>query len=144
MFDTTLRDGEQSPGIALAPDEKVEIAEQLERLGVDVIEAGFAISSPGDFEGVRAVADSAERATVASLCRTKTEDIFKHHRMDVLVVERASLPTSTPVIATAWHNRLLCSGADEFRLEEFVQRFNNEGPEQIPHDVVPGGRDPRT
>ncbi|TMJ97069.1 MAG: 2-isopropylmalate synthase [Actinobacteria bacterium] len=75
MFDTTLRDGEQSPGIALAPDEKVEIAEQLERLGVDVIEAGFAISSPGDFEGVRAVADSAERATVASLCRTKTEDI---------------------------------------------------------------------
>jgi len=56
IFDTTLRDGEQSPGIALAPDEKAEIAEQLERLGVDVIEAGFAVSSPGDFEGVQAVA----------------------------------------------------------------------------------------
>jgi len=75
IFDTTLRDGEQSPGIALAPDEKVEIAEQLERLGVDVVEAGFAISSPGDFEGVRAVAETATRATVASLCRTKREDI---------------------------------------------------------------------
>ena len=56
IFDTTLRDGEQSPGIALQPDEKAEIAAQLERLGVDVIEAGFPISSPGDFEGVQAVA----------------------------------------------------------------------------------------
>ena len=55
VFDTTLRDGEQSPGIALQPHEKAEIAEQLERLGVDVIEAGFAGASPGDFEGVRAV-----------------------------------------------------------------------------------------
>jgi 2-isopropylmalate synthase len=75
IFDTTLRDGEQSPGIALAPDEKAEIAVQLERLGVDVIEAGFAVSSPGDFEGVRAVAQAVERPTVASLCRTKKADI---------------------------------------------------------------------
>jgi 2-isopropylmalate synthase len=75
IFDTTLRDGEQSPGIALAPDEKAEIAEQLERLGVDVIEAGFAVSSPGDFEGVQAVARVVEHTTVASLCRTRQEDI---------------------------------------------------------------------
>jgi 2-isopropylmalate synthase len=75
IFDTTLRDGEQSPGIALRPDEKAEIARQLERLGVDVIEAGFAVSSPGDFEGVKAVADAVERPTVASLCRTRKEDI---------------------------------------------------------------------
>jgi 2-isopropylmalate synthase len=75
IFDTTLRDGEQSPGIALQPDEKVEIAEQLERLGVDVIEAGFAACSPGDFEGVRAVARVATRATVATLCRTRQGDI---------------------------------------------------------------------
>jgi 2-isopropylmalate synthase len=75
IFDTTLRDGEQSPGIALRPEEKAEIAEQLERLGVDVIEAGFAVSSPGDFEGVKAVAEAVERPTVASLCRTKKEDI---------------------------------------------------------------------
>jgi 2-isopropylmalate synthase len=75
IFDTTLRDGEQSPGIVLTPEEKAEIAEQLERLGVDVIEAGFAVSSPGDFEGVRAVARTVERTTVASLCRTRREDI---------------------------------------------------------------------
>ena len=75
IFDTTLRDGEQSPGIALQPDEKVEIATQLERLGVDVIEAGFAASSPGEFDGVRAVAQVAHRATVATLCRTRREDI---------------------------------------------------------------------
>ncbi len=75
IFDTTLRDGEQSPGIALQPHEKAEIAEQLERLGVDVVEAGFAISSPGDFEGVRAVAQTLERATVASLARTHRSDV---------------------------------------------------------------------
>ncbi len=75
IFDTTLRDGEQSPGIALQPQEKAEIAEQLERLGVDVIEAGFAAASPGDFAGVRAVAEVARRATVATLCRTRREDI---------------------------------------------------------------------
>ena len=75
IFDTTLRDGEQSPGIALQPDEKVEIAAQLERLGVDVIEAGFAISSPGDFEGIRAVAQTVERATVASLPARSLEDV---------------------------------------------------------------------
>ena len=75
IFDTTLRDGEQAPGIALRPDEKVEVGEQLERLGVDVIEAGFAASSPGDFEGVQAVARAAERATIASLCRTSPTDI---------------------------------------------------------------------
>jgi 2-isopropylmalate synthase len=75
IFDTTLRDGEQSPGIALQPHEKAEIAGQLERLGVDVIEAGFAVSSPGDFEGVRAVADAVRRPTVASLCRTRKEDL---------------------------------------------------------------------
>jgi 2-isopropylmalate synthase len=75
IFDTTLRDGEQSPGIALQPHEKAEIAEQLERLGVDVIEAGFAGASPGDFEGVRAVARAVTGPTVASLVRTVQEDI---------------------------------------------------------------------
>ena len=75
IFDTTLRDGEQSPGIALRPDEKAEIAEQLERLGVDVIEAGFPASSPGDFEGVREVARTVTGPTVAALARTRKEDI---------------------------------------------------------------------
>jgi 2-isopropylmalate synthase len=75
IFDTTLRDGEQSPGIALHPHEKAEIAEQLERLGVDVIEAGFPISSPGDFEGVRSVVAAARSTTVAALARSELADI---------------------------------------------------------------------
>ncbi len=75
IFDTTLRDGEQSPGIALSPSDKAEIALTLERLGVDVIEAGFAASSPGDFEGVAAVAGAVSGVTVASLARTTAEDI---------------------------------------------------------------------
>ena len=74
IFDTTLRDGEQSPGIALNAGEKVEIARQLERLGVDIIEAGFPISSPGEFEGIRAVPNAVD-CTVASLARTNDEDI---------------------------------------------------------------------
>ena len=75
ILDTTLRDGEQSPGIALQPHEKAEIAEQLERLGVDVIEAGFPGASPGDFEGVRAVAAAVGAPTVAGFARTRREDI---------------------------------------------------------------------
>src|ERR1051326_6354378 len=75
VFDTTLRDGEQAPGIALSVSEKVEIAEQLARLGVDVIEAGFPAASPGDFEGVQAIAESIKGSSVAALCRTRPEDI---------------------------------------------------------------------
>jgi 2-isopropylmalate synthase len=75
ILDTTLRDGEQSPGIALQPDEKATIARQLERLGVDVVEAGFPGASPGDFEGVRAVARSVERPTVAAFARAVRDDL---------------------------------------------------------------------
>ncbi|MCC7078528.1 MAG: 2-isopropylmalate synthase [Acidimicrobiia bacterium] len=75
IFDTTLRDGEQSPGIALNVMEKIEIAEQLQRLGVDVIEAGFPISSPGDFEAVEAIAQVVTDSTVCGLARTGFEDI---------------------------------------------------------------------
>src|SRR3982751_6836751 len=75
VFDTTLRDGEQSPGIALRPEQKADVARQLERLGVDVIEAGFAAASPGDAEGVRAVGRAVQHTTVASLCRTTAADI---------------------------------------------------------------------
>jgi len=75
ILDTTLRDGEQSPGIALQPHQKAEIAEQLERLGVDVVEAGFPGASPGDFEGVRAVAAAVRGPIVAGFARTRREDI---------------------------------------------------------------------
>lgn len=75
IFDTTLRDGEQSPGISLNSFEKLEIAEQLARLGVDVIEAGFPVSSPGDFEGVSKIAGSVSGVTVCALARAIDRDV---------------------------------------------------------------------
>ncbi|MGA2529165.1 MAG: 2-isopropylmalate synthase [Acidimicrobiales bacterium] len=75
IFDTTLRDGEQSPGISLDPSEKLEIAEQLARLGVDYIEAGFPVASQGDFEAVQAIARSVHGPVIAGLSRTQIADV---------------------------------------------------------------------
>jgi 2-isopropylmalate synthase len=75
IFDTTLRDGEQSPGISLGKQEKLEIAHQLARLGVDVIEAGFPITSPGDFDAVQAIAREVEGPVICGLARTSKQDI---------------------------------------------------------------------
>lgn len=75
FFDTTLRDGEQTPGVSLNMDEKVEIALRLEKLGIDVIEAGFAAASPGDLEAVRAVAKAVKKPLVVSLARANKGDI---------------------------------------------------------------------
>jgi 2-isopropylmalate synthase len=75
IFDTTLRDGEQSPGISLNATEKLEIAHQLARLGVDVIEAGFPIASPGDFEAVRAIAREVHGPVIAGLARAHAADV---------------------------------------------------------------------
>jgi 2-isopropylmalate synthase len=75
IFDTTLRDGEQSPGISLNKTEKLEIAHQLARLGVDVIEAGFPITSPGDFEAVEAIAREVQGPVICGLARTSSQDI---------------------------------------------------------------------
>ena len=75
IFDTTLRDGEQSPGISLNKQEKLEIAHQLARLGVDIIEAGFPISSPGDFEAVQAIAREVHGPVIAGLARANAQDV---------------------------------------------------------------------
>ncbi len=77
IFDTTLRDGEQSPGASMTREEKLRIARQLERLRVDVIEAGFAASSNGDFEAVKAIADAIKESTVCSLARANDRDISR-------------------------------------------------------------------
>ncbi|HEX6501115.1 MAG TPA: 2-isopropylmalate synthase [Micromonosporaceae bacterium] len=90
VFDTTMRDGEQAPGINLRPITKVAIAAQLERLGVDVIEAGFPCASPGDFDGVRAVASTVTRPTVAALARAVPADI----------------DTAAAALRPAWHPRI--------------------------------------
>jgi 2-isopropylmalate synthase len=92
IFDTTLRDGEQSPGCSLHTAEKVRMALQLERLGVDIIEAGFPIASPGDFEAVQEIAGAIKTAKVAALCRAKT--------IDIEAAGKALKPAAHPVIHT--------------------------------------------
>jgi 2-isopropylmalate synthase len=75
IFDTTLRDGEQAPGFSLRPVEKLQLAVQLDALGVDIIEAGFPIASPGDFEAVREISNSIRGATICGLARCNDADI---------------------------------------------------------------------
>src|ERR1700745_226389 len=77
IFDTTLRDGEQSPGASMNLPEKLEIAHALKELGVDVIEAGFPIASPGDFEAVQAIARQVEGPVICGLARCNDEDIAR-------------------------------------------------------------------
>jgi 2-isopropylmalate synthase len=97
IFDTTLRDGEQSPGCSMNLEEKIRLARQLERLGVDVIEAGFPIASEGDFAAVRAVADACREATVAALCRTTEADILRAWE----AVKEAARPRLHTFVATS-------------------------------------------
>ena len=75
IFDTTLRDGEQSPGAALSIDEKLEIARALQGMGVDIIEAGFPISSPGDFRAVQRISQEIRDCVICGLTRANREDI---------------------------------------------------------------------
>lgn len=77
IFDTTLRDGEQSPGCSMDLKEKIRLAKQLEDLGVDILEAGFPIASEGDFQAVKAVSEEVSRPTVAALCRAVEPDVLK-------------------------------------------------------------------
>src|ERR1051325_10937229 len=77
IFDTTLRDGEQSPGCSMDLREKARMAEKLQELGVDIIEAGFPIASEGDFAAVRAVAAQCRNVKVAALCRTSEQDVAR-------------------------------------------------------------------
>jgi len=97
IFDTTLRDGEQSPGATMNVEEKVIIARQLEKLGVDVIEAGFAVSSPGDFDSVSRVAEAVSQPIVLSLARTREADITQALKS----VEKAKRPGIHVFIATS-------------------------------------------
>jgi isopropylmalate/citramalate/homocitrate synthase-like protein len=83
IFDTTLRDGEQSPGVSLTPQQKVEISRALDTLGIDVLEAGFPITSEGEFEAVKAIANSGLNAEVCGLARTTKEDIDSCLNCDV-------------------------------------------------------------
>lgn len=97
IFDTTLRDGEQSPGCSMNINEKIQVARQLEKLGVDVIEAGFAVSSPGDFASVKAIAQELKNTVVASLSRALPLDIDRSWE----AVKYAKRPRIHTFIATS-------------------------------------------
>jgi 2-isopropylmalate synthase len=97
IFDTTLRDGEQSPGCSMNLKEKIEIAKQLERMKIDVIEAGFAISSPGDFISVKTIAETINESIVASLARTTVEDIDRAWE----AISKAAQPRIHTFLATS-------------------------------------------
>jgi len=97
IFDTTLRDGEQSPGAAMTKEEKLRIARSLEKLGVDVIEAGFAISSEGDFAAVKSIADTIKDSSVCSLARTTHADIERAAE----ALKNAAAPRIHTFIATS-------------------------------------------
>src|SRR5208282_4660992 len=97
IFDTTLRDGEQSPGCTMNVEEKIALARQLERLNVDIIEAGFAVSSPGDFESVSRVAQAVTEPVVLSLSRTQEGDVDSALR----AVDKAAHPGIHIFIATS-------------------------------------------
>jgi 2-isopropylmalate synthase len=97
IFDTTLRDGEQSPGATMNMAEKVRIAQQLEKLNVDIIEAGFPISSEGDFEAVKAIAQTIKRSEVAALARTNPQDIDRAWE----AIKEAKLPRIHTFVSTS-------------------------------------------
>jgi 2-isopropylmalate synthase len=97
VFDTTLRDGEQSPGCSMRPAEKLRLAHQLEQLGVDVIEAGFPISSDGDFNGVREVAATVRNTRIAALARCNPGDVLRAWN----AIEHAAQPRLHTFLATS-------------------------------------------
>src|SRR2546428_3123418 len=97
VFDTTLRDGEQSPGASMNLEEKVKMAQQLERVNVDIIEAGFPIASEGDFEAVNAISQKVRRPTIAALARATRTDIDRAWQ----AVRHARKPRVHTFIATS-------------------------------------------
>jgi hypothetical protein len=99
VFDTTLRDGEQSPGATLTAEEKLEVADALVALGVDVMEAGFPAASPGDFEAVRAIAARVKGATVAGLARCNGPTSSGRRTPYAAPSRRGSTPSSPPPIS---------------------------------------------
>ena len=124
IFDTTLRDGEQSPGASMTRDEKVRIAKALERMRVDVIEAGFPIASPGDFEAVQAVARAVKDSTVCGLARTLDKDI---DRAGEALKPAASARIHTFIATSPIHMKMKLRMQPEQVLEQAVHAVKHAG-----------------
>jgi 2-isopropylmalate synthase len=130
IFDTTLRDGEQSPGFSMNREEKLRLARQLEQLGVDVLEAGFPIASPGDLEAVRAVAGEIRHSRVAALARAKQDDVDAALR----ALEPAAKPRLHVFLATSdLHLKHKLRLTREEALEQIARmvRFGAERSEEV-------------
>jgi len=109
IFDTTLRDGEQSPGFSMNVGEKIRVAKRLERMGVDVIEAGFPVASQGDFEAVQAISAELKEAVVAGLARANSADVDRAWQAIQNAASRGSTPLS-PVRIFTWNISSSCRG----------------------------------
>ena len=130
IFDTTLRDGEQSPGFSMNREEKLRLARQLEQLGVDVIEAGFPIASPGDLEAVRAVASEIKSCRVAALARATQDDVDAALR----ALEPAAKPRLHIFLATSdlhLKYKLRISRAEALAQIAKMVRFGSEHCEEV-------------
>ncbi|SFI81058.1 2-isopropylmalate synthase [Thermoflavimicrobium dichotomicum] len=128
IFDTTLRDGEQSPGVNLSTEEKIEIAMQLERLGVNIIEAGFAAASPGDFHSVQEIARRLKDVSVCSLARAVTSDIDQAWE----ALKEASEPRLHVFIATSPIHREYKLRMTKEQILEQVDQMVRYGKKRFP------------
>src|SRR5580698_11064551 len=130
IFDTTLRDGEQSPGFSMNREEKLRLARQIEELGVDVLEAGFPIASPGDLEATRAVAAEVKSCRVAALARAVQEDVDAALRG----LEPAAKPRLHVFLATSdLHLKHKLRATREEALEQITRmiRYGRERCEEV-------------
>jgi len=139
IFDTTMRDGEQSPGASMTREEKLRIARQLERMRVDVIEAGFPAASNGDFEAVQAIANSAKESTIAGLCRANDRDISRG--IEALKGAR-SWRIHTFIATSALHmeKKLRMKPEDVLEQARLAVRFARKGAPEVEFSPEDGSR----
>jgi 2-isopropylmalate synthase len=140
IFDTTMRDGEQSPGASMTKDEKLRIARALERMKVDVIEAGFPASSNGDFEAVQAIAGIVRESTVAGLCRANDRDIQRG--IDALKVSKGRWRIHTFIATSALHmeKKLRMSPDQVFEQAKLSVRFARNACPDVEFSPEDGSR----
>jgi 2-isopropylmalate synthase len=139
VFDTTLRDGEQSPGASMTREEKVRIARQLEKMRVDVIEAGFPAASNGDFEAVRAVAEAIKDSRIAALCRTSDQDISR--ALEALKPARAGrIHTFIATSALHMEKKLRMAPDEVVQAARNAVRFARNGIDDVEFSCEDAGR----
>jgi 2-isopropylmalate synthase len=139
IFDTTLRDGEQSPGASMTRDEKLRIAKQLERLRVDVIEAGFAAASNGDFEAVKSIATVVKESTVCSLSRANDKDIARAAEA-LAPAARKRIHTFIATSALHMEKKLRMSPEQVFEQAKLAVRFARKFTDDVEFSAEDGSR----